>query len=66
MPRPPVHTIQQTAKTFKAWQAGGLALLFAGTIATVVSDHKKAGVVIFAVGLITYTIARIAAWWHHG
>jgi len=61
-----VHTIQQTAKPFKAWQAGGLVLLFTGAVVTVVSDHKPAGIIIFALGLVTYTAARIAAWWHHG
>lgn len=62
----PVHTIQQTAKPFKAWQAAGLIVLFAGAIATVVSSHTMAGVVVTALGLVTYTAARIAAWWHHG
>jgi hypothetical protein len=61
----PVHTIQQTAKPFKAWQAAGLVTFFGG-VATVFSGHPGPGIIVTALGLVTYTAARIAAWWHHG
>jgi len=66
-----VHTIQQTAKRFKAWQAVGIILLLAGAAWSVATVFSGAYTIVpagatFIFGLSIYAVASIAAWWHHG
>jgi hypothetical protein len=67
--------IEQTSKTWKLIQLIGGAILLLGVVLLVVPMTKKGdivlkdqmpGIVVSAIGLITYGVGKMAAWWHHG
>lgn len=60
--------IEQTSKPFKAWMLVGLAVALFGFISTGFSSGGGAsvGVFLMLIGVVTFVIALIAAWWNHG
>ena len=59
-----VRTIEQTAKRWKAWEAGGWLAAFAGLGLMAVNGWL--GVACSFAGLVTIIYAKIGGWWHHG
>ena len=71
-----VQTVEQTAKTFKAWRLAGNIIAVVGTLillmgCTVMRESGETagvwlGVSIIGIGVLTDVAARVVAWWHHG
>lgn len=65
-------TVEQTAKIYKAWILGGSVSVLVGFLlwchgcAEPGSPAAPWGGLLLILGAITYTCARVAAWWHHG
>lgn len=68
----PVHTVQQTAKKWKAMQFFSLASLCFGMLTCAVVPNevgnpgKIASELMVVGGICVYIFARVGAWWHHG
>lgn len=57
--------VEQTAKRWKAIQAGGVAGMLCGLLSLALGWYVLAGVLLVW-GLGAYIYSRVGRWWNHG
>lgn len=68
---PPVTTIEQTSKKWKAVQLAGAIMMIIGIVsclsvaATGDVDNPPVIIHLGSIGLLVYITGRVGAWWHH-
>lgn len=68
-PAPPaqqVVTTQQTGKRYKFGQVVGVIFVCLGVVSCLDGKTDAATIPLLLIGLATYLISVIAAWWNHG
>ena len=58
-----LHTIQMTAKKFKAQKIISISLSVIGFI--LLEKYPGVGTICVVIGLVWYVVNRLRIWWHH-